>query len=141
MFKIAFYPLAIGLLLAMPMAASTQDQKPEAPYNAQLVVRQPEIGQGSPSFVPSSQVRGMKALADGKVYLVSTDSKQLLAYQGNRLAWKADVVSSCPAVVGPRKISKVLLGPTTILVTVGERTFAEVDTATGKVTVGDGRKG
>ena len=141
MFKTAFYPLAIGLLLAIPMAASAQDQKPQAPYNVQLIVRQPEIGQGSPSFVPSSQVRGMKALADGKVYLVSTDNKQLLAYQGNRLAWKADVVGSCPAVIGPRKISKVLLGPTTILVTVGERTFAEVDTATGKVTVAEGRKG
>ena len=140
MFKTAFHPLAIGLLLAMPMAASAQDQKPEAPYNAQLVVRQPEIGQGNPSFVPSSQIRGMKALADGKVYLVSTDNKQLLAYQGNRLAWKADVVGSCPAVIGPRKISKVLLGPKTILVTVGERTFAEVDTTTGKVTVAEGRK-
>ena len=83
----------------------------------------------------------MRALSDGKVYLVSTDNKQLLAYQGNRLAWKADVVGSCPAVVGPRKISRVLLGPKVVLVTVGERTFAEVDAATGKVSVADGRKG
>ncbi len=135
MFKTVFSPLATGLLLAIPLAASAQDQKPEAPYNAQLIVRQPEIGQGSPSFVPSPQVRGMKALADGKVYLVSTDNKQLLAYQGNRLAWKADVVGSCPSVIGPRKISRVLLGPAAILVTVGERTFAEVDTATGSVKV------
>jgi hypothetical protein len=141
MFKTVFHPLAIGLLLAIPMAANAQDQKPEAPYNAQLIVRQPEIGQDNPSFVPSPQVRGMKALADGKVYLVSTDNKQLLAYQGNRLAWKADVVGSCPAIVGPHKISKVQLGPTTIVVTVGERTFAEVDAATGKVKVTDGRKG
>ena len=141
MFKTVFHSLAIGLGLAVPATASAQDQKPEAPYNAQLVVRQPEIGQGNPSFVPSPQVRGMKALADGKVYLVSTDNKQLLAYQGNHLAWKADVVGFCAAVVGPRKISKVQLGPKTILVTVGERTFAEVDAATGKVTVADGRKG
>ncbi|GAA4049751.1 hypothetical protein GCM10022409_40530 [Hymenobacter glaciei] len=141
MFKTHFHSFAIALLLALPVAVSAQDQKPEAPYNAQLIVRQPEIGQGSPSFVPSPQVRGMKALSDGKVYLVSTDNKQLLAYQGNRLAWKADVVGSCPTVVGPRKISKVLLGPKTILVTVGERTFAEVDTATGKVKVADGQKG
>lgn len=135
MFKTAFHPLALGLLLALSMAANAQDQKPEAPYNAQLIIRQPEIGQGNPSFVPSPQVRGMKALADGKVYLVSTDNKQLLAYQGNRLVWKADVVGSCPTVVGPRKISKVQLGPATIRVTVGERTFAEVDTATGRVKV------
>ena len=135
MFNTAFHPLALGLFLAMPMAASAQEQKPETPYNAQLIVRQPEIGQGAPSFVPSPQVRGMRALSDGKVYLVSTDNKQLLAYQGNRLAWKADVVGSCPAVVGPRKISRVLLGPKVVLVTVGERTFAEVDAATGKVRV------
>ncbi|MET4075010.1 hypothetical protein ABIB44_002262 [Hymenobacter sp. UYCo722] len=137
MFKTTFHALAVGLLSATPIAASAQEQKPEAPYNARLVIRQPEIGQGNPSFVPSPQVRGMKALADGKVYLVSTDNKHLLAYQGNRLAWQADVVGSCPAVVGPRKISKVLLGPKTILVTVGERTFAEVDTATGSVKVAD----
>ena len=135
MFNTAFHPLALGLFLAMPMAANAQEQKPETPYNAQLIVRQPEIGQGAPSFVPSPQVRGMRALSDGKVYLVSTDNKQLLAYQGNRLAWKADVVGSCPAVVGPRKISRVLLGPKVVLVTVGERTFAEVDAATGKVRV------
>ena len=135
MLKTAFHPLVLGLLLALPMAANAQDQKPEAPYNAQLIVRQPEIGQGTPSFVPSPQVRGMKSLSDGKVYLVSTDNKQLLAYQGNRLAWKADVVGSCPTVVGPRKISKVLLGPKTIRVTVGARTYADVDTATGKVSV------
>ena len=141
MFKCPFHSLAVAVLLALPIAASAQDQKPEAPYNDQLVVRQPEIGQGNPSFVPSPQVRGMRALADGKVYLVSTDNKQLLAYQGNRLAWKADVVSSCPAVVGARKISKVQLGPSVILVTVGERTFAEVDTATGKVTLANVRKG
>jgi hypothetical protein len=135
MFKTAFYPLVAGLLFVMPMAASAQEQKPETPYNAQLIVRQPEIGQGNPAFVPSPQVRGMRALADGKVYLVSTDNKQLLAYQGNRLAWKADVVGACSVVVGPRRISKVQLGPKTILVTVGARTFAEVDAATGKVTV------
>ena len=137
----AFHSFIIGLLTATPLAANAQDQKPEAPYNARLIVRQPEIGQGSPSFVPSPEVRGMKALSDGKVYLVSTDNKQLLAYQGNRLAWKADVVGSCPTIVGPRKISKVSLGPKTILVTVGERTFAEVDTATGKVKVTGGQKG
>ena len=134
MFKTTFYPLTISLLLATPMAASAQDQKPEAPYNAQLVVRQPEIGQGNPSFVPSPQVRGMKALADGKVYLVSTDNKQLLAYQGNRLAWKADVVGSCPTVIGQRTIRNVVLSSKTIFVRVGERTFAEIDTDTGKVT-------
>ncbi len=140
MFSTAFHSLALGLFLALPMAASAQEQKPETPYNAQLIVRQPEIGQGAPSFVPSSQVRGMRALSDGKVYLVSTDNKQLLAYKGNRLAWKADVVGSCPAVVGPRKISRVLLGPKVVLVTVGERTFAEVDAATGKVRVTNEQK-
>ena len=131
----AFHPLAIGLFLAMPMAANAQEQKPETPYNAQLIVRQPEIGQGAPSFVPSPQVRGMLALSDGKVYLVSTDNRQLLAYQGNRLAWKTDVAGACPHVVGARKISKVMLSARTIFVTVGERTFAEVDATTGKVTV------
>ena len=140
MFKAHFHSVAFALL-TLPIATWAQDQKPEAPYNAQLIIRQPEIGQGSPSFVPSPQVRGMKALSDGKVYLVSTDNKQLLAYQGNRLAWKADVVGSCPTVVGARKISKVQLGPTVILVTVGERTFAEVDAATGKVRVTDAHKG
>ena len=136
----AFHPLAIALLLALPLAASAQYQKPELPYNAQLIVRQPEIGQGTPAFVPSAQVRGMKALADGKVYLVSTDNKQLLAYQGSRLAWKADVVGSCPTIVGPRKISNVRLGPKTIFVTVGQRTFAEVDTATGSIKVAQAPK-
>ncbi|MCI1186441.1 hypothetical protein MON38_03365 [Hymenobacter sp. DH14] len=123
-----------ALLLALPTAAMAQDQKPEAPYNAQLVVRQPEIGAGSPAFTPSAQVRGMKALSDGKVYWVSSDNRQLLAYQGNRLAWKTDVVGACPTVVGPRAIRKVTLGTQTIFVRVGERTFAEVNADTGKVT-------
>jgi hypothetical protein len=136
----AFQQLATALLLAVPFAASAQDQKPELPYNAQLIIRQPEIGQGTPAFVPSAQVRGMKSLADGKVYLVSTDNKQLLAYQGSRLAWKADVVGSCPTIIGPRRISKVLLGPKTIFVTVGQHTFAEVDTATGSIKVANGPK-
>ncbi|MBF9143346.1 hypothetical protein [Hymenobacter properus] len=134
MLKTAFYPVALGLLLALPVAASAQDQKPESPYNAQLVVRQPEIGQGNPSFVPSPKVRGMKALADGKVYWVSTDNRQLLAYQGNRLAWKTDVVGACPTVVGPRAIQNVVLSSNTIFVRVGERTFTEVNPDTGKVT-------
>ena len=128
------YSLFIAVL-ALPTAAMAQDQKPEAPYNAQLVVRQPEIGLGNPTFVPSAQVRGMRALSDGKVYWVATDNRQLLAYQGNRLVWKTDVVGACSQVVGARKISKVVLGTKTIFVTVGERTFAEVDASTGKIKV------
>lgn len=126
--------------LTLPAAAVAQDQKPEAPYNAQLVVRQPETGAGSPAFVPSAQVRGMQALSDGRVYWVSTDNRQLLAYQGNRLAWKTDVVGACPQIIGARRISKVVLGAKTILVTVGERTFAEVDAATGKIKVAEMQK-
>lgn len=140
MCKTAFHSFAVALLLALPVAAKAQDQKPEAPYNAQLVVRQPEIGTGNPSFVPSPQVRGMRALADGKVYLVSTDSRQLLAYQGNRLAWKTDVVGACPQVIGSRKISKVTLSSKTIFVKVGERTFAEVDADTGRIKVAEVQK-
>jgi len=116
-----------------------QDQKPETPYNTQLVVRQPEVGAGNPWFVPSAHVRGMKALSDGKVYWVSTNNQQLMAYQGNRLAWKADVVGACPSVIGQRKINKVQLSPSTIFVTVGDRTFAEVDANTGKVKTQDAR--
>ena len=139
MLKLFTFAAAITVL-ALPTAAMAQDQKPEAPYNAQLVVRQPEIGAGSPAFVPSAQVRGMKALSDGKVYWVSADNRQLLAYQGNRLAWKADVAGACPQVVGARKISRVALGANTIFVTVGERTFAEVDAVTGKIKVSEVQK-
>ena len=140
MFKTVIYFAALSLPVVLPQAATAQDQKPEAPYNAQLVVRQPEIGAGTPAFVPSAQVRGMKALADGKVYWVSADNRQLLAYQGNRLAWRTDVVGACPQVVGPRKISKVTLSPKTIFVKVGERTFAEVDPDTGKARVAEVQK-
>ena len=135
MHKKVIYLVFSSLLATLPQAATAQDQKPEAPYNAQLVVRQPEAGAGAPAFVPSAQVRGMKALADGKVYWVSADNRQLLAYQGNRLAWRADVVGACPQIIGPRKISKVTLSSNTILVRVGERTFAEVDADTGKTRV------
>ncbi|MFC7669958.1 hypothetical protein ACFQT0_23275 [Hymenobacter humi] len=114
-----------------------QDQKPELPYNAKLVVRQPEVGLGSPSFVPSPQVRGMKSLADGTVYWVSSDNRQLLAYQGNRLAWKTDVVAACSTIIGQPKIRKVVLSSKTIFVTVGDRTFAEVNADTGKVSKSD----
>lgn len=133
MSKKAVHPYALGLLLALPITVNAQDQKPESPYNTQLVVRQPEIGQGNPSFVPSPKVRGMKALSDGKVYWVSTDNRQLLAYQGNRLVWKTDVVSACPTVIGPHAISNVTLSSKTIFVRVAERTFTEVDMDTGKV--------
>ena len=138
--RMLIYSLSVAVL-ALPITAVAQDQKPESPYNVQLIVRQPEIGLGSPAFVPSAQVRGMKALADGKVYWVSTDNKQLLAYQGNRLAWKTDVVGACPQVVGARKISKVTLSAKTIFVRVGERTFAEVDATTGKIKVVEVGKG
>jgi hypothetical protein len=124
----------ISLLLLLPATAMAQDQKPELPYNPKLVIRQPEIGLGNPAFVPSAQVRGMKALSDGTVYWVSTDNKQLLAYQGNRLAWRTDVAGACPTVVGQRAIRNVVLSSKTIFVRVGERTFAEVDADTGKVT-------
>ncbi|GAB3721487.1 hypothetical protein GCM10027594_01850 [Hymenobacter agri] len=140
MLKTAIHLVALSLLATLPQAATAQDQKPEAPYNAQLVVRQPEIGAGAPAFVPSAQVRGMKALADGKVYWVSADNRQLLAYQGNRLAWRTDVVGTCPQVIGPRKISKVTLSSKTIFVQVGERTFAEVDANTGKTRVAEVQK-
>ncbi|HEX8328818.1 MAG TPA: hypothetical protein VF629_14855 [Hymenobacter sp.] len=124
----------ISLLLLLPAAAVAQDQKPELPYNANLVIKQPEVGAGNPAFTPSPEVRGMKALADGKVYWVSTDGQSLMAYQANRMVWKADVVAACPAVVGERKIHKVVLGSNTVFVRVGDRTFAEVNTVTGKIT-------
>ncbi|GAB3305227.1 hypothetical protein GCM10027511_18150 [Hymenobacter humi] len=129
--------LALALLIAIPATVVAQDQKPELPYNAKLVVRQPEVGLGSPSFVPSPQVRGMKSLADGTVYWVSSDNRQLLAYQGNRLAWKTDVVAACSTIIGQPKIRKVVLSSKTIFVTVGDRTFAEVNADTGKVSKSD----
>jgi hypothetical protein len=129
--------LKISLLLLLPSAALAQHQKPELPYNAKLITLQPEAGAGNPAFQPSASLRGMKALADGKVYLVSPDNKSLSAYQGNRLVWKTNVVEACPTIIGQRKIQKVTLSPKTIFVLVGNRTFAEVDTATGKVVVAD----
>lgn len=129
--------LKVSLLLLLPSAALAQHQKPELPYNAKLITLQPEVGAGDPAFQPSATVRGMKALADGKVYLVSPDNKSLSAYQGNRLVWKTNVVDACPTVVGQRKIQKVTLSSRTLFVVVGNRTFAEVDTATGKVFVAD----
>lgn len=130
----------ITLSLLLPNAALAQHQKPELPYNARLVKQQPEIGQGNPAFVPSSEIRGMRALADGKVYLVSTDNKSLSAYQGSRLVWKTDVVAACPKVVGRREIRNVTLSSKTIFVKVGDRTFAEVNADTGKVAVADVQK-
>ena len=129
--------LTVSLLLLVPGITLAQHQKPELPYNAQLVKLQPEVGAGNPSFQPSAAIRGMKALADGKVYLVSTDDKAISAYQGNRLVWKTNVVEACPTIIGQRKIRKVTLSSKTLFVLVGSRTFAEVNTATGKVEVAD----
>ena len=132
--------LKIGLLTLLPGVAMAQHQKPELPYNEKLITLQPEVGGGSPAFHPSAAVRGMKALSDGKVYLVSTDNKSLSAYQGNRLVWKANVVAACPSIVGQHAIRQVTLGPKLISVMVGERTFADVDADTGKIMVADVRK-
>ncbi|MBO2009408.1 hypothetical protein [Hymenobacter negativus] len=129
--------LRVSLFLFLPGIALAQHQKPELPYNASLVTLQPEAGTGNPAFQPSATIRGMKALSDGKVYLVSTDDKSLSAYQGNRLVWKANVVEACPTIVGQHKIRKVTLSPKTLFVVVGTRTFAEVDAATGKIVVAD----
>jgi hypothetical protein len=127
----------ISLLFLLPATALAQHQKPELPYNAKLVTMQPEAGGGKPAFHPSTTVRGMKALSDGKVYLVSTDNKSLSAYQGSRLVWKANVVEACPKIIGKRQIQEVTLGPKTLFVLVGTRTFADVDAATGKITVAE----
>ncbi len=133
--------LKMSLLLLLPATAATaQHQKPELPYNNSLVRQQPEAGGGNPTFRPSAEVRGMRALSDGKVYLVSTDNQSLSAYLGSRLVWKTNVVSACPTIVGPRQIRAVTLRPRTIFVAVGSRTFAEVDTGTGKVTVAEVQK-
>ncbi len=132
--------LKISLLLLVPATAMAQHQKPELPYNSNLVRQQPEAGGGNPTFRPSAEVRGMKALADGKVYLVSTDNQSLSAYRGNLLVWRTNVVSACPTIIGQRQIREVTLGPKTIFVTVGTRTFAEINTQTGKVTAADVRR-
>lgn len=132
--------IKLNLLLFLPVAAMAQHQKPELPYNTKLVKQEPEIGSGNPAFQPSAAIRGMKALADGKVYLVSTDNKSLSAYEGSRLVWKTNVVAACPSIVGQHEIRKVTLSSKTIFVLVGSRTFAEVNAETGQVTVADVQK-
>jgi hypothetical protein len=137
MTKQATNALKISLLMLLPGMAFAQHQKPELPYNAKLVTQQPETGAGNPAFSPSPAVKGMKALADGTVYLVSTDNKSLSAYQGSRLVWRTNVVAACPTIIGQHEIKKVTLGPKKIFVMVGERTFAEVNTETGKIMATD----
>ena len=133
--------LKLSLLLLLPAtAAVAQHQKPELPYNTNLVKQQPKSGAGNPTFRPSPEVRGMRALSDRTVYLVSTDNQSLSAYQGSRLVWKTNVVSACPTIVGQRQIRKVTLRLKTIFVAVGNRIFTEVNTGTGKVIVAEVQK-
>ncbi|MDB5234583.1 MAG: hypothetical protein JWR44_1576 [Hymenobacter sp.] len=141
MFKLPTNALKIAALLVLPFASLAQDQKPELPYNTKLIRQQPEVGSGEPTFKPSSEIRGMKSLTDGTVYMVSTDNQSLSAYQGSRLVWRTNVVNSCPTIMGQRTIQKVTLSSKTIFVRVGDRTFAEVNAATGKITVSDVQKG
>lgn len=128
------------LFFILPTAALAQHQKPELPYNSSLVLQQPEAGAGKPSFKPSAKVRGMRALNNGTVYLVSTDNKSLSSYQGNRLMWRTNVVEACANVVGPRAIQEVTLSANTLFVSVGSHTFAEVNATTGKIQVADVQK-
>ncbi len=77
----------------------------------------------------------MKGL-NGVVLWVADDNQSLAAYKGEQLLWKTNIASTYPEIIGSREIRAVVSDSpvAVIFVVVGERTFAEVDRNTGKVT-------
>ncbi|WP_019947682.1 hypothetical protein [Hymenobacter aerophilus] len=113
--------------------ATGKSAKANSPYDASLLLPEPDPAIGNASFKPSAQVRGLKG-EDGIVYWLSADQQSITAYKGQQTLWATNVASALPkSASGPSAIKSMAWCSTALFFSVGESGYVELDRQTGKI--------
>jgi hypothetical protein len=80
----------------------------------------------------SAQLRGVRA-AHETTYWVSSNGRQLSAYQAGKRRWLLDVVAPFQSEIPAAHVASLVLASDIIFVSLGPRGMAEVDRKTGRI--------
>jgi hypothetical protein len=124
-------PVCLLLLgtLALPIVARSQTRSTHTEPDQEL----DEFSGRYPKLhVFSARLRGVRA-AHETTYWVSSDGRQLAAYQAGKRRWLLDVVASFQGEIPAAHIVSLVLAADILFVNLGPRGMAEVDRKTGRI--------